>query len=101
MIPKRYDFQNRVYRSDLWSVEPGTGDVGHALVSQSWFDAAGNVIRSQGAGSRAFAKIHYDSLNREIHRYLAWNAGTSTPDNDVGLDTVVEQTDSHYGETGQ
>ncbi|HRQ87542.1 MAG TPA: RHS repeat protein, partial [Bacteroidia bacterium] len=96
----RYDFQKRVYRTDKWSVEPGTGEVGYALVSQIWFDGAGNVIRSQGAGSRAFSKVQYDSLNREIHRYLAWNPGSSTLDNDVDLDTVIEQTDSHYDDVG-
>ena len=52
-------------RPDGIAVDPATGTVGDALVSNTWYDAAGNSIKEQPAGSRAFTKTVYDGLGRD------------------------------------
>ena len=51
----RYDERGRVYQTVRYGVDPDTGTVGNALTDNTWYDAAGNVIKQQPAGSRLAA----------------------------------------------
>ena len=51
-----------VYCTVQWEVDPDTGSLGNSLENKSWFDAAGNLVKSLEAGSQLFTKTTYDSL---------------------------------------
>src|SRR5690606_20823641 len=55
----KFDNRGRVYRSIQYAVNPSTGTVGNSLVSNTFYDASGNMIESQAAGSEAFTKSTY------------------------------------------
>ena len=59
-----HDDRSRVYQTRQYAVDVSDGTVGNALVSNTWYDAAGNTIKQQSAGSQAFTKTVYDSLGR-------------------------------------
>jgi hypothetical protein len=96
-----FDSQGRVYRDENFGVNPVTGAVGNALRSETWRDANGNRIKGLGQGSEAFTKAVFDGLNRPIENYFAYNPGTSSNDNDVSNDVVVEQTETAYNVKGK
>jgi hypothetical protein len=66
-----YDDRSRVYRTIRYAVDPATGDVGNALVANTWYDAAGNTIKSQPSGAKLFSKTVYDGLGRQTAQYAA------------------------------
>ncbi len=41
-----YDDLGRVYKSEAYAVDPASGDVGNALASNTWCDAAGTTSSS-------------------------------------------------------
>ncbi len=59
-----------MFQTARCAVDVDTGAVGNALVSNTWFDAAGNVIKQQSAGSQAFTKTVFDWLGRAEKQYL-------------------------------
>ncbi len=79
-----------------------TGTVGNALVSNTWYDAAGGVIKQQSAGSRAFTKTVYDSVGRPVKRYIGYDTDeTAYADaSSVSDDTIVEQSETTYDDAG-
>jgi len=93
---RHLDILGREYKSEAYAVAPSTGTVGNALEGESWRDPNGNTIKRIAEGSEAFSKTKYDGLNRQTANYLAYNSGTSSDDNDVSGDVVVEQTETHY-----
>ena len=64
-----YDKLGRVYRGKTYAVNPNNGTVGSALVSDTWYDAAGRTIKQQGGGSDVFSKMVYDGLGRVTTQY--------------------------------
>src|SRR5690606_11166608 len=64
-----FDERGKTYRTKSYAADPSTGTVGDALVSNRWYDAAGNNIKTLGAGSETFTKTQYDSLNRSVASY--------------------------------
>ena len=56
-----YDKLGRVYQSKTYAVNPSTGSVGDALVSNSWYDALGRTLKQQSGSSQAFSKMVYDA----------------------------------------
>ena len=64
-----YDDQSRVYQTIRYGVDPSTGAVGNALTDNSWFDLAGNVLKSLPSGSQLFTKSVYDGLGRVTTQY--------------------------------
>ena len=68
-----FDDRGRVYQSVRYAVDPDTGDVGNSLTDNTWFDDAGNVIKSLPSGSSLFTKTKYDSLNRPQTRYTGYD----------------------------
>ncbi len=103
----RYDARDRVYQTLSYAVNPTTGDVGNALIDNSWYDAAGNVLATVPAGASLFSKIEYDSLGRTIAQSTGYNPeadgaaplGNGTPDS-IDNDVVLEQSFSTYDEAG-
>ncbi|WP_197441605.1 RHS repeat domain-containing protein, partial [Thalassoglobus neptunius] len=93
-----YDNRSRVYRTTVHEVDPSTGTVGNALVSNVWYDQPGNVIKSQPAGSDLFTKTVYDSLYRVTATYLGYDLDESTYSEATTIsgDTIVEQTEQVY-----
>ncbi|PHS02287.1 MAG: hypothetical protein COA78_21630 [Blastopirellula sp.] len=113
----RYDDRGRVYQTEQFEIDPATGLAGNSLLSDTYFDAASNVLQSSPAGSNAFTKTVFDSLGRQIAQYVGYasgasssgggsgsgsvsgGSGTSTPSN-IANDYVFEQTVTTYNEAG-
>ncbi len=71
-----FDNLGRVYKTTVTAVDPGSGGTGNTLASNTWYDPAGNVAKSLPAGSLAFTKTKYDSVNRAIGRYVGYYTAT-------------------------
>ncbi|MEX2579015.1 MAG: hypothetical protein WD342_08150 [Verrucomicrobiales bacterium] len=95
------DALGRIYKNETFAVDPSDGSVGNALRSETWRDPVGNKIKELRQGSEAFQKTVFDGLNRGTATYFACNAGTSTDDNDVSGDMVVEQSERTYNGVGR
>ena len=97
-----YDDRSRVYQTKRYAVNVDTGAVGNALVSNTWYDAAGNTIKQQSAGSQAFTKTVYDSLGRAVKQYVGHDTDeTAYADaSSVSDDTIVEQVETAYDDAG-
>ncbi|HEY5313267.1 MAG TPA: RHS repeat domain-containing protein, partial [Pirellulales bacterium] len=98
----QYDELGRVYQKLRWEVDPTTGAVGNSLVDNTWYDEAGNVIKSQPSGSQAFTKTSYDGLGRQIAQYTGYFA-TSGVDDYTAVDEtnkIFEQTYTIYDGAG-
>ena len=99
-----YDARGRrVYQTATYAVSMAiyvrTGD---SLVSNTWYDAAGRVIKSQPAGSNTFTKTAYDGLGRPTYQYVGYDLDeTSYADaGNVNGDTILEQTEYSYDASG-
>ena len=97
-----HDDRSRVYQTRQYAVDVSDGTVGNALVSNTWYDAAGNTIKQQSAGSQAFTKTVYDSLGRAVKQYVGHDTDeTAYADaSSVSDDTIVEQVETVYDDAG-
>jgi len=97
-----YDNRGRVFRSTNWAVNPSTGTPGNSLISNTWYDAGGNVIKSLPAGSKLFSKTAYDILGRSTDQYLGYDLDESTYAEALTVtgDTILEQQTMTYNEEG-
>jgi YD repeat-containing protein len=97
-----YDNLGRVYQTKRYAVDVSDGTVGNALVSNTWFDDAGNAIKQQSAGSQAFTKTVYDSLGRAVKQYVGHDTDeTAYADaSSVSDDTIVEQVETVFDDAG-
>ncbi len=94
----KYDDRGRVYQTIRYGVDPSSGTVGNSLTDNTWFDAAGNAIKQQPAGSDLFTKTTYDSLGRATVRYSGYDLDETTYA-DAGTvtgDTIMEQMESTF-----
>jgi RHS repeat-associated protein len=93
-----YDDRGRVYQTVRYAVDPTTGIVGNALTNNTWYDAAGNVLKSQPAGSQSFTKSVYDGVGRVTTQYTGYNLTDSSYANasSVATDTILEQVETSY-----
>ena len=113
------DDRGRTYLTKTYAVDPATGAVGNALAGYTWYDAAGNPIKQQAPGSRAFTKTVYDSLGRAVKQYTGYDLseplpvapGSSssssssggdsyTPATNVTGDTILQQSETDYDAAG-
>ena len=92
------DNRGRVYRTIRWAVDVSTGSVGNALVDDFWFDAAGNQIKSQPAGSKLFTKTVHDGVGRQTAQYAGYDLDESTYAQAASIDddTILQQTETHH-----
>ena len=74
--------------------------MGNALVSNTWYDAAGNVIKQQPAGGGSFTKTAYDGLGLAVKQYLGYTTVTESYSEaqSVANDMLFEQTETTYDE---
>ncbi len=93
-----YDDRGRVFQTVRYAVDPATGTVGNALTDNKWYDAAGNLLKSQPAGSQAFTKMVYDGVGRATVQYTGYNPTDSSYANagSVATDTILEQVEMTY-----
>ena len=71
---KLFDVLGRVYQSLLYPV--ASGMPGTALVSNLWYDPAGNKLKDKPSGSSAWTKFVYDAIGRAIWSYVGYTIGT-------------------------
>ena len=53
--------------------DPAAGTVGNYLAGYTWYDAAGQVIKQQAPGQRAFSKTQYDGLGRATKQLVGYD----------------------------
>src|SRR5690606_19918739 len=61
-----YDSRDRVYRTVRHGVNPSTGSVTGQQTQDRFYDATGNVLRQEPAGSMEYQLFDYDSLGRRV-----------------------------------
>ena len=67
-----YDTTGRVYREEIYAVDPDSGTASLSMVGEKWYDPTGKLVRQTSPGSEAITLLAYDSLGREVMRYLAY-----------------------------
>ena len=117
-----YDNRGQVYRTTTYAVNPDDGhlvdnaplndpdNTADSLAANTWYDAAGRVIKQQPAGSQTFTKFEYDGLGRVKVQYVGYDVdGESTSnlydiDGNVTLnltdDIILAQTEYAYDDSG-
>jgi RHS repeat-associated protein len=98
-----YDDRGRAYQTLTYAVDPGTGAIGNALTSNTWYDPSGNLLQqiSEGTG-QVFIKSSYNGVNWVTARYAGYNTtGTSyNQATTVSGDIIVNQSVRTYDEAG-
>jgi RHS repeat-associated protein len=103
-----YDNRGRLYESTVYA---DTASATTAQVSKSWFDAAGNRIRQENAGSEAFSVTDYNDLNRVVTTYVGYEPDSSSSSSsssgsgaydpaDVSEAIIMEQSEAIYDRGG-
>ncbi len=94
----KYDDRGRVYQTIRYGVNPSTGTVGNSLTDNTWYDAAGNVIKSLPAGAKLFTKTVYDGLGRRTKQSRGYDLDETAYSEASTLsdDTLLEQTEFTY-----
>jgi hypothetical protein len=97
-----YDKLGRVYQTKTYAVDPDDGSVGSALVSDTWYDAAGRTLKQQAGAASGFSKMSYDGLGRVTSQYVAYDTDETTYSDadDVTGDTVLQQSEPDYDASG-
>jgi YD repeat-containing protein len=93
-----YDDQGRVYRTQVFDVNPTTGAVSTtALTTNAYYDHRGDLIAASAPGG-LWRKSQYDGAGREVTSYITDGAGgtTWTAAGSVANDTVLEQSQTVY-----
>jgi RHS repeat-associated protein len=96
-----YDELGRVFETVRWEIE-SDGDMDDSLESDTWYDAAGRVIKVAGS---QLTKSFYDNLGRLTHDFIlaaaensSGNPETTYADaGDVDDDIVLQERQTVYG----
>jgi RHS repeat-associated protein len=98
-----YDNLGRVFQTVRYPVNISTGVVGsNKLTDNTWYDATGNVVKQQPAGSKAFTKTKYDGVGRPIKTFVGYDTtdtSYATALNTSG-DMLFEQTENTFDAAG-
>lgn len=109
-VVMKYNDLDQVYESDTYCVNPTNGTLGDYLPTYVWYDAAGQVIKTQTGTTGAFTKYAYDSLGRLVFQYIGYDTNETTSDLydsngnatlDLTDDTILEQNQTWYDDTGE
>jgi RHS repeat-associated protein len=94
----KYDELGRVYQTIRTAVNPTTGALGNTLTDNTWYDASGNVVKQQPAGSKTFTKTKYDGAGRPIRTFVGYDTTETsyTSALDTSGDMLFEQTENTY-----
>jgi RHS repeat-associated protein len=97
-----YDDRGRVYSTVVHGVDPASGAITGSLAGNTWYDAAGNVIKQQAVGQRTFTKTAYDGAGRAIAAYTGYDLDESSYSDATSItdDTVLEQVEAEYDDDG-
>ena len=91
-----FDDRGRLYQSKTYAVNPSSGVAGNALVSDAWYDQAGNATKQIAAGAgELYSRQVYDNLGRTTLSLNGYE-DSSAPDDEV----VIEQTEMAYDAAG-
>lgn len=92
-----FDERGRAWKTVRHNIDPADGSDDDTLVSQSWFDSVGRLIKTDGS---ELAKFEYDTLGRQVRSYVLGttddNPATYTDADDVTGDVVLEESQSYY-----
>lgn len=97
-----YDEQGRVYRTQVFSVDPSTGEVSeNALTTNNYYNHRGNLIAASPPGG-LWTKNQYDGAGRTKVTYSTdGSGGTSwTAAGGVANDNVLSQVETQYDANG-
>ncbi|NNJ26204.1 hypothetical protein LzC2_22850 [Planctomycetes bacterium LzC2] len=94
-----FNDRGQTYETKSYPVDPVAGVAGTPLVSKSWFDAGGNLLKSQSAGSNLFTLAEYDSLGRATTQYVGYEVG-QTGLGSVSTATVLTQSETAFDDAG-
>jgi RHS repeat-associated protein len=94
----KFDDRGRSYQMIRYGVNPTTGAVGNSLTDNTWYDAAGHVLKSLPAGARRFTKSVYDGLGRRTKQSRGYDLDETVYSEASTLadDTLLEQTEFTY-----
>ncbi|MCC6971625.1 MAG: hypothetical protein IT434_15545, partial [Phycisphaerales bacterium] len=94
-----FDEKGRAWKTTTHKIDAADGSDDDTLVSQTWADAAGRVIKSKGPGGSS--KQVYDRQGRVTHRFtLAKDNDSVYADaDDVSGDHVLEESQTSYETT--
>ncbi len=73
-----FDSEGRIFKDEIYSVNPSTGEYALCMVGEKWYDPTGNVVRETQPGNEAITLMTYDSLGREVMRYLAYEPSSDS-----------------------
>src|SRR5579884_1873555 len=92
-----YDEQGRVYRTQIFDVNPINGTESGALTASYYYDHRGNLIAESDPGG-LWSKSQYDGAGRDVMDYSTDGAGGTswTGAASVASDTVLEQVQTVY-----
>ncbi len=99
-----YDSLGQVFRTTTYTVSQTTyAHTGDSLVDNYWYDAAGDLIKSQAGGTQEFTKYRYDGLGQVTNVYTGYDVGEDSYEAAASLigDTIFEQTDNTYDAAGE
>lgn len=90
-----YDERGRAWKTIRHKIDQADGSSDDTLVSQTWFDSEGRVIKSQG---EQLTKTVYDRVGRAARRYVlaTTNDSAYSDADDVAGDIVMEETVTGY-----
>ena len=97
-----YDSLGQVYESDDYNVLGGS--YGDYLPTYTWYDADGNVIKTQTGTTGSFEKYSYDGLGNVTMDYVGYDAA---PEDYAeasmvnGNDTILQLTQTWYDGAGE
>ena len=96
-----YDDRGRVFRAEMFSVDPTTGSFGGSLKEDYWYDRRGNVLKHQAVGGLV-SKATYDGAGRATLVSLTDGGSDSSwsDADDVAGDTVLEEHATAYDAAG-
>ncbi|MFA9478962.1 RHS repeat-associated core domain-containing protein [Phycisphaerales bacterium AB-hyl4] len=97
-----YDDRGRVYQQIVHGVDPATGNVTESLVSANWYDAAGNLVKSQELASQLTSKRVYDGLGRAVADFTGYSTVSASYAEATSIDDeiVLEQLETLYNDAG-
>jgi RHS repeat-associated protein len=90
-----YDDRGQVYASTLWEINQSTGAKAGYLTTDTWYNAAGRMIKSRGS---SLSKTQYDRLGRAVRRFVLAgddDAGVYAAASSVTGDTVMEEAQTY------
>jgi RHS repeat-associated protein len=93
-----YDDQGRVYRTQVYDVNPSNGAVStSALTTNYYYDHRGDLIAASDPGG-LWSKSAYDGAGRDVFDYTTDGAGGTSwaAAGSVASDTVLEQAQTFY-----